>query len=167
MLRDEFSAQAWAGLAAMFAAAHAVVGQADGELDLDETDVMFSVVEGEFELPTKVFEVLDSDPALAREVLEDTGAIVRALAPADRGQAAVQGRAHLAVWVELAPTPAEREERTRKSRGLLVAVMFLGLRTARADGSIAASELRSWNQVGDAFGLPDEWLELIRELTRS
>jgi hypothetical protein len=165
VLRDDFTAEAWTSLAAMFAAAHAVVGQADGELDLDETEVIFSVVEGEFELPTKVFEALDADPALAREVLGDTGAIVRAIAPSDHGQAAVQARAHLAVWVELAATPDERERRTQMSRGLLIAVMYLGLRTAGADGSIAASELRSWGDVGDAFGLPDEWLELIQEVS--
>ncbi len=163
-LKPEFSDDAWAGFAGMFAATHRIVSKADGALELEETEVMFSIVEGEYEVPLEVHEAFDADPALAREVLADTGAIVQAMAPARTGERALQARDQLDEWIESGTTPEEREQRTRLTRGLFIEVMYLGLTTAHADGSLDETEVESWRQVGSAFGLSDESLSRLREL---
>jgi hypothetical protein len=163
-LKPEFSEDAWAGFAGMFAATHRIVSKADDAVELEETEVIFSIVEGEFDVPVEVHEAFDADPELAREVLADTGAIVQAMAPSRTGERALRTRDHLGEWIEAAATPEERDQRTRLTRGLFVAVMYLGLTTAHADGSLDETELESWRQVGHAFGLSDELLVRLREL---
>jgi len=166
-LRDEFSDEVWAGFAGMFASTHRIVSKADDALELEETEVLFSIVEGDYDVSDDIVEAFDGDPALAREVLADTGAIVQAMAPARTGEKALRSSDHLREWVDAAPSPEERERRTRLARGLFVEVMYLGLRTAHADGDLGDVELESWRQVGSAFGLSDESLARLRELAGS
>ena len=166
-LKSEFSDDAWAGFAGMFAATHRIVSKADGAFELEETEVMFSIVEGEYDVPIEVHEAFDADPELAREVLADTGAIVQAMAPGRTGERALRTRDQLREWIEAAASPEERERRERLARGLFVAVMYLGLTTAHADGSLDEAELESWRRVGDAFGLSDESLSRLQEIAAS
>ncbi len=148
----------------MFAATHRIVSKADGALELEETEIIFSIVEGEYDVPGHILEAFEADPELAREVLADTGAIVQAMQPARTGERALRARDNLRAWIGAGATPDEHDQRTRLARGLFVAVMYLGLSTAHADGSLAEVEEETWRQVGYAFGLTDDSLSRLREL---
>lgn len=161
--KQEFSEDAWTGFAQMFAAAHGMVSKADGELDTSEGDVLWSIVQGEYAaVPASVLDSFDADPALAREVLADQGAIVHAIAPSDGGAAALRAKEHLTEWLTSSSSDDILNSRSRLLRGLLVEVMYLGLRAGWADGSFDRSEYETWLHLGTAFGLPNEWLDQLR-----
>jgi hypothetical protein len=163
MFRSDFSDDAWTGFAQMFAAAHGMVSKADGYVDDQETNILFSVVQGEYAAaPADVLDAFDADPALAHEILADKSAIVHAIAPSDGGAAALRAKAYLADWIAASPSDDVREFRARLLRGLLVEVMYLGLRAGAADGAFDSAEYQTWMQVGTAFGLPDEWMDRLR-----
>src|SRR4051794_8866055 len=103
--KSEFSADAWMGFAQMFTAAQGMVSKADGDVGVQETDLLFSVVEGEYAaVPGHVLDAFGADPALAREVLADTSTIVNRIAPDDGGAAATRAKDHLSEWLRMAPT---------------------------------------------------------------
>jgi hypothetical protein len=147
----------------MCAAAHGMVSKADGNVDDQETDILFAVVQGEYAAaPLDVLDAFDADPALAREILADKSAIVHAIAPSDGGAAALRAKGYLADWIAASPSDDVRQLRARLLRGLLVEVMYLGLRAGAADGVFDSAEYQTWMQVGTAFGLPDEWMDRLR-----
>src|SRR4051794_40682345 len=161
--RAEFSEDAWTGFAQMFAAVHGMVSRADGQVDDQETDVLLSVVQGAYPpVPRDVLDSFDADPALAREVLADSSAILNGLASSDGGAAALRAQGYLTEWAASSPSDDVRALRARLLRGLLVEVMYLGLRAGEADGHFDGAEFETWRNVGTAFGLPAEWLDRLR-----
>jgi len=112
--------------------------------------------------PASVLESFDADPALAREVLSDSSAIIHEIAPDDGGAAAMRAPEHLLQWVQSSSSNEEQEARARLLRGLLVEMMYLGLETAAADGYFDANEYQTWLNLGDAFGLSSDWLDRLR-----
>lgn len=160
--KAQFSEDAWFGFAQMFAATHGMVSKADGQVDSQETDLLFSIMQGEYAgVPSEVLDSFDADPALAREVLADKSSIVNALASSDGGAAALRAQGYLSEWAASSPSDDEHALRARLLRGLLVEVMYVGLRAGEADGYFDGAEYETWRNVGSAFGLPDEWIHRL------
>jgi hypothetical protein len=142
-----------------------MVSKADGHLDDQETDLLFSVVQGKYAVvPAEVLDSFDADPALAREVLADKSVIVHQIAPSDGGAAAMRAQGHLTAWLASSPSVDVRNSRGRLLRGLLVEVMYLGLRAGESDGNFDRAEYETWQHVGSTFGLPEEWLDRLQVL---
>lgn len=161
-LRSEFDDDAWFGFAEMFAAVHGMVSKSDGVVSDGEADLFFRTMEGAYRgAPDHVLASFDADPALAREVMADRSTLVSALASTDGGAAALRAPDHLMQWVKSSPNQEVEQLRTQLLRGLLVEVMYYGLMTGYADGSLDRSEFDTWSQFGLAFGLTPGWLERL------
>jgi len=137
---------------------------ADGTLDKEEEAVRDRLLDGreaENLLPAAVHRRLDSEPELAREVLEfhdeDRRRFLVFVASTsdtrDLAQAALRIDEALPRWVGASENDHERAVRQRNAKGVLLEVFSYGLRVAKASGprfgkKMSDVELRAVAQYG-------------------